>query len=322
MCAAYESPLTSQDEELFGSSYLAHLNSLQERGLVRKGNGAWYATPAIPYPAETVNIWSTSSDNYLVVVEGSGVILETVDESSAFQQLHQGAVYLHQGEPYLVVRLDLESRTAHVAPSDGEYYTQTRDLTDIRILEVLRSKVAGGVEVCLGNVEVTNYILGFKKRRPFTEEIIGEEYLDLPPWRFSTVALWFYVPQGVLDNVKVAPLDLAGGLHAAEHAAIGVLPLYALCDRNDIGGVSTPLHPDTGKPQVFIYDGHPGGIGIAERGYQVIEDLWSTTLKLVSECECSAGCPSCIQSPKCGNNNQPLDEAVATELLSALCAIP
>ena len=212
MCAAYESPLTSQDEELFGSSYLAHLNSLQERGLVRKGNGAWYATPAIPYPAETVNIRSTSSDNYLVVVEGSGVILETVDESSAFQQLHQGAVYLHQGEPYLVVRLDLESRTAHVAPSDGEYYTQTRDLTDIRILDVLRSKVAGGVEVCLGNVEVTNYILGFKKRRPFTEEIIGEEYLDLPPRRFSTVALWFYVPQGVLDNVKVAPLDLAGGL--------------------------------------------------------------------------------------------------------------
>ena len=154
----------------------------------------------------------------------------------------------------------------------------------------------------------------------FTEELIGEEPLDLPPRRFNTVGLWFDIPQHILDWVAKERLDLAGGLHAAEHAAIGVLPLYALCDRNDIGGVSTPLHPDTGKPQVFIYDGHPGGIGIAERGYQIIQQLWSTTLQVVSECQCSDGCPSCIQSPKCGNNNHPLDKRVAIAMLRALCS--
>ena len=167
-------------------------------------------------------------------------------------------------------------------PNDGAYYTQIKDMTDIRIRGVRRSKIAGGVGVYLGDVEVTNHVLGFKRMKPFTEEVIGDEHLDLPARRFNTVALWFDIPQHVLDEVGQLRLDLAGGLHAAEHGAIGVLPLFALCDRNDIGGVSTPLHPDTGKPQVFIYDGHPGGIGIAERGYQIIEELWNTTLEAVS----------------------------------------
>ena len=318
LCAAYESPLTSQDEALFGPSFTEHLKSLQEKGLLRSVGGKWYITTAVSYPAETVNIRSTSPHNYLVVEEGSGTIMETVEEASAFHQLHPGAVYLHQGDPYLVNHLDLESRTAYVGPTDGAYYTQAKDVTDIRISGVRRSRMVGNVNVYLGDVEVTNHVLGFRKRKPFTEETIGEEHLDLPPRRFNTVALWFDIPQQVLDQVSAAHLDLAGGLHAAEHAAIGVLPLFALCDRNDIGGVSTPLHPDTGKPQVFIYDGHPGGIGIAERGYQIIEELWSTTLKAVSDCPCDAGCPSCIQSPKCGSNNQPLDKWVATMLLTAL----
>ena len=322
LCAAYESPLTPQDEGLFGPSFTEHLEGLEERGLLRNSERKWYITTAVSYPAETVNIRSTSPHNYLVVVEDSGVILETVEEASAFHQLHPGAVYLHQGEPYLVNRLDLGSRTAYVGPSDGVYYTQTKDVTDIRILGVRRSKMAEGVKVYLGDVEVTNHVLGFKKSKPFTEEVIGEEYLDLPPRRFNTVALWFDIPQQVLDGIRKARSDLAGGLHAAEHAAIGVLPLFALCDRNDIGGVSTPLHPDTGKPQVFVYDGHPGGIGIAERGYQIIEELWSTTLQAVSQCPCGDGCPGCIQSPKCGNNNHPLDKQVATAMLRALCPEP
>ena len=153
-----------------------------------------------------------------------------------------------------------------------------------------------------------------------TEEVIGEDVLDLPIQRFDTVAFWFDIPKWLLDRTRRSRLDLTGGLHAAEHAAIGVLPLFALCDRNDIGGVSTSLHLDTGKPQVFIYDGHPGGIGIAEMGYQVIEELWETTLRAVAECPCMSGCPSCIQSPKCGNNNHPLDKQVAVDILGALCA--
>ena len=319
LCAAYELALTERDQDLFGPSFAQHVEDLEKSELLRKEGKKWHLTTDVSYPAEEVNIRSTSPHSYLVVEEASGTIMERVEEASAFHQLHPGAVYLHQGEPYLVDSLDLASRTAHVVRNDGAYYTQAKDITDITIRSIHRSRVAGGVEVYLGDVQVTNHVLGFKRRKPFTEEVIGEEYTDLPPRQFNTVALWFDIPQRILDAVTRARQDLPGGLHAAEHAAIGVLPLYALCDRNDIGGVSTPMHPDTGKPQVFIYDGHPGGIGIAERGYQIMEALWGTTLRAVSDCPCQDGCPSCIQSPKCGNNNHPLDKDVAIEMLKALC---
>ena len=318
LCAAHEMPLSREDEATFGPSFRARIESLEENGLLRNSGGKWYISTEVSYPAEAVNIRSTSASSYLVVEEGSGRILETVEEVSAFHQLHAGAVYLHQGEPYLVSRLDLDSKTAHVGLSDAVYYTQVRDITDIRVHTVRCSKRVGGVEVYLGDVEVTNQVISFRKRAPFTEEVIGEEVLELPPRRFNTVALWFSVPRDFLETAKRVRMDLAGCLHAAEHAAIGVLPLFALCDRNDIGGVSTPLHPDTGGPQVFIYDGHPGGIGIAERGYQIIDELWEATLLVVSECPCIAGCPSCVQSPKCGNNNYPLDKGLAVDMLRAL----
>ena len=319
LCAAYELPITPQDEELFGSSLREHMENLEMRGMVRRSGERWYITTVVSYPADTFGIRSTSPHNYLVVDRRSGAILETVEEASAFHQLHPGAVYLHQGEAYLVSRLDLAARTAQVEPSNGAYYTQVKDITDIRILNIRQSKDAGSVKAYLGDVEVTNHVLGFKKMKHLTEEVLEEDYLDLPPRRFNTVALWFDIPPGFLEDAKRARLDLAGGLHAAEHAAIGVLPLFALCDRNDIGGVSTPYHPDTGMPQVFIYDGHPGGIGISERGYRIIDDLWDTTLQVISDCRCSDGCPSCIQSPKCGNNNYPLDKQVAVIMLRALC---
>ena len=319
LCAAYESALGPRDEDLFGPDMSEALTRLEDEGLLNKEESTWYVSTAIGYPAESVNIRSTSSRGYLVVEERSGTILESVEEASAFHQLHPGAVYLHQGESYLVVDLDLESRIAYVASNDGSYYTQVRDMTDIEIRDVRASKESGGVRVYVGEVEVTNRVLGYRLRKPMTEELLGEEFLDLPERRFNTVALWFDVPLDVLDTVREQRMDLAGGLHAAEHAAIGVLPLFALCDRNDIGGVSTPLHPDTGKPQVFIYDGHPGGIGISERGYEAVHDLWETTLRVVSQCPCQDGCPSCIQSPKCGNNNNPLDKGVAALMLRALC---
>lgn len=320
LCAAYEVPLTTEDGSTFGPSFSPRLEALESRGLLRRAAGKWHITTVLTYPAEMVNIRSTSPHSYLVVEQGTGALLESVEESSAFFQLHPGAVYLHQGEPYMVESLDLESRTAYVSPSDAPYYTQTRDSTDIRVRSILRSRIIGEVEISLGEVEVTTQVLGFKKKKPGTEEVIGEEVLYLPIQRFDTVAFWFDTPKWLLDRTRRSRQDLAGGLHAAEHAAIGVLPLFALCDRNDIGGVSTPLHPDTGKPQVFIYDGHPGGIGIAEMGYSAIEELWGTTLKAVDECPCMRGCPSCIQSPKCGNNNHPLDKQFAVDILGALCA--
>ena len=169
-------------------------------------------------------------------------------------------------------------------------------------------------------MEVTTTVLSYKRKAQFTDENLGEEDLDLPPQIFQTIALWFDLPERTIARINSEQLDFAGGLHAAEHAAIGILPLFALCDRNDIGGVSTVFHADTGKPQIFIHDGHPGGVGIAEKGFELIEQLWQVTLQTIRECPCQDGCPSCIQSPKCGNNNKPLDKKAAQMLLEGLLA--
>ncbi|MFQ5860160.1 MAG: DEAD/DEAH box helicase [Dehalococcoidia bacterium] len=320
LCAAYETPLEAADTALFGESLEQRAAELVGMGLLRSDGGRWYLDPSITYPAEEVNIRSTSREQYLLLEEETGRVLETLEQAAAFLQAHPGAIYLHQGEPYRVERLDLTAKIASVVRADGSYYTQASDITDIRIRRLLQHKLAGGVGVYLGEVEVSNLVVGYKKRAPLTEEVLDEEPLDLPPTRFPTVALWFDIPQELMSRALAERWDLAGGLHAAEHAAIGVLPLFTLCDRNDIGGVSTPLHPDTGRPQVFIYDGHPGGIGITERGYQLIEELWAATGRVVRECPCTDGCPSCIQSPKCGNNNQPLDKRVCLTLLETLLA--
>jgi DEAD/DEAH box helicase domain-containing protein len=218
----------------------------------------------------------------------------------------------------LVKGLDIANRTAYAMPTTAPYYTQTKEITDLHIIKVTRSRNCGRVKVYLGEVEVTTTVVGFKKKAQFTEEVIGEEPLDLPPQRFPTVALWFDLPPEAVANLVEEQLDFAGGLHAAEHAAIAILPLFALCDRNDIGGVSTPFHPDTGRAQIFIYDAYPGGIGIAEKGFDLVEELWQATLKAIVECPCQEGCPSCIQSPKCGNNNKPLDKKAAQILLEGL----
>jgi DEAD/DEAH box helicase domain-containing protein len=214
-----------------------------------------------------------------------------------------------------VSELDLKGHTAYAEPKKVSYYTIARDFTDLNILSTTRSKKYGDIEVCLGQVEVTTTIFSFRKKAQFTEEIIGEEPLDLPPQQFPTVALWFDIPAAIIDNIIKKDLDFAGGLHATEHAAISMLPLFAMCDRNDIGGVSTPCHPDSDRAQIFIYDGYPGGVGIAEKGYQLIEQLWQATTHLISDCPCNEGCPGCIQSPKCGDNNQPLDKEAALLLL-------
>ncbi len=315
LCAAYEAPLEEADSQLFGPRFKSHVDNLASQGFLRESRGKWHVTPEMPYPAEFVNIRSASLHAYPVVEEESGVILETVDETSAYFQLHPGAVYLHLGDAFRVTGLDLENGAAYVSRTDAGYYTQSKDTTDITINRVRDAKFAGGVQVYLGDVEVTTRVTGYQKRRPLTEEVLDEERLDLPPRIFNTVALWFDIPDQLLEEVADKKLGLSGGLHAAEHAVIGVLPLFALCDRNDIGGVSTALHPDTGQPQIFIYDGHPGGIGIAEMGYRMVEQLWRVTLNAVTQCPCDDGCPSCIQSPKCGNNNYPLDKDGARRLL-------
>jgi DEAD/DEAH box helicase domain-containing protein len=319
LCAAWERPLDDRDREIFGNSFAQARDELMEEGLLRNRQGRYYPSPHLTYPAEGVNIRSASSDRYTVVdVSQGNREMETVEAAVAFFQIHPGAIYLHQGESFLVSELDIPSRTAYARPIDADYYTQTKDTTDLSISKVNLEKEALGVKVHLGEVTVTTTVVSFRKRRQFTEEIIGEQPLDLPSQTFPTIALWFDIPSHVIPRLATRGLDLAGGLHATEHAAIALLPLFALCDRNDIGGLSTPAHPDTGNAQVFIYDAYPGGIGIAEKGFELIEQLWQATLKAISECPCESGCPSCIQSPKCGNNNEPLDKRAAQLILEAL----
>jgi len=320
LCAAWECPLDSEDEKIFGAALTQERKVLEEQGILKERNQKWYLSPAIAYPAQAVNIRSTTGQNFAVMDTSTDSLLETVEASVALFQIHPGAIYLHQGESYLVTELDLANRTAYAVPTTANYYTQTKEIEDLHIVKLSREKNLGQVKVYLGEVEVTTTVVGFKKKAQFTEEVIGEEPLDLPPQCFSTVALWFDLPPEVVAQLEESQLDFAGGLHAVEHAAIGILPLFALCDRNDIGGVSTPLHPDTGRAQIFIYDAYPGGIGIAEKGFDMIAELWQATLRAIAECPCQEGCPSCIQSPKCGNNNQPLDKKAAQILLEGLLA--
>jgi len=318
LCAAWELPLDSEDGKIFGPAFNQQVEELARETMLRERRGRWYLSPGITYPAQSVNIRSASGENYALVDTSTGSLLETIEAGVALFQVYPGAIYIHQGESYLVTELDLANRIAHALPVDASYYTQDKELTDLHIIEIIRDNKYGQINVYLGKVEVTTTVVGFRKKAQFTEEVIGEEPLELPPYHFPTIALWFDLPAETMERLVEMQLDLAGGLHGAEHAAISILPLFALCDRNDIGGVSTPLHPDTGRAQIFIYDAHPGGIGIAEKGFELIGELWETTLKVISECSCEEGCPSCIQSPKCGNNNKPLDKNAARIILEGL----
>jgi DEAD/DEAH box helicase domain-containing protein len=242
-------------------------------------------------------------------------LLEEIDLYSAPARVHEGAVYLHQGETYLVTQLDLDMRYAVLRPAEVDYYTQPRQVNDVAIVRSLRHRPLGAVTAFYGRLRAVEQVIGYRRLQQFSETVLGDEPLDLPPQSFETAALWFDLPPEWGHALAAQGLDFHGGLHALEHALIAMLPLFAMCDRADIGGLSTPLHPDTELPQVFIYDGFPGGIGIAEKGFDLLPALWRETLRLVDECPCEAGCPSCVQSPKCGNNNQPLDKAAAGQLL-------
>ncbi len=321
LCAAWAKPLDDSDEEFFGANVNAIAAELESEGKLKKRQRKWYLSPTLSYPAQDVSVRAAPGKNFAVIDVSQNCLLEMVGANVAFFQIHPGAIYLHQGKPYLITELDLTRHSAAAMPTSANYYTQTKETADIRIVGIDKEKICHGVEVYLGDVDATTTVVGFKKKRQFTEEIIGEESLNLPSQNFLTKSLWFDLPQKAIDKIVEARLNLRGGLHACEHAAIGILPLFALCDRNDIGGVSTSFHPDTRKAQIFIYDAYPGGIGIAEKGFNLVEELWRATLELVEECPCRGGCPGCIQSPKCGNNNYPLDKKAALILLRGLVGL-
>jgi DEAD/DEAH box helicase domain-containing protein len=316
-CAAREQPL-SEDEAVgfFGPDAAAAVGRLEAGGALVRRRGLLHAS-ARENPHANVDIRSSSGATYSIVDGETGTLLGTSDGSRAYWTVHPGAIYVHQGEQFEVTELDLVQRVAVVRPSTADVYTQVRDDTDLEVLEVLRRDTVGDVPAVFGAVLVTRQVIGFQRKRASTQEVIDEVELDLPPQRLVTKALWWLVSPILLARAGLRMAQVPGSLHAAEHAAIGLLPLVATCDRWDIGGLSTPMHADTGSATIFIYDGYPGGAGITERGFASGERLIRATLETIGTCHCSHGCPSCVQSPKCGNGNEPLDKQGAAQLLAA-----
>ncbi|MEU1540561.1 DEAD/DEAH box helicase [Actinacidiphila glaucinigra] len=317
--AAAELPLGDEDMELFGPETAGLLPQLERRGLLRRRSGGWYWTRR-ERAADLTDIRGEGGKPVQVVEAGTGRLLGTVDAGAAHTTVHEGAVHLHQGRTYLVRHLDLEDSVALVEQADPPYSTMARDTTVISVLDEDLVEEWGEARLHFGSVEVTHQVVSFLRRRLITNEVMGETKLDLPPRTLRTRAVWWTVTDDQLDAAHIHPEELPGALHAAEHASIGLLPLFATCDRWDIGGVSVPLHQDTGLPTVFVYDGHPGGAGFAERAFRTARSWLTATREAIASCECEFGCPSCVQSPKCGNGNDPLDKQAAVRLLDVLLA--
>jgi DEAD/DEAH box helicase domain-containing protein len=322
LCAAHEGPLDVRDGAFLGPRWEAQAEQLESAGMLRRRTNAGRSyVPRRPdgYPAAGISLRSASAESFAIVDVSSGELLGSTEAARAHTTVHEGAVYMHMGRSYEVRELDLERRRALVGPFDGDWYTQPKSDTDTEIVRLLDRRETLGVSLSFGEVSVTDTVLAYQRRRLSDHAQIDIAALDLPPTSFSTQALWFELDAGELS--ETVPMEaLLGALHATEHAQIAVLPLIAMCDRWDIGGLSTNYHAQTGRATIFIYDGHPGGIGIARTAFQRFEELCEDAHRLIAECPCASGCPSCVQSPKCGNLNEPLSKAGACALLERLLA--
>jgi DEAD/DEAH box helicase domain-containing protein len=314
--AAFEAPLDEQDTETLGPEALERAAELPDLR-PKEGGFVWAARD---YPAGRFGLRSATPDSFTVVDTSTGSLLGLVERERAYTTVHTGAVYLHLGESYRVHELDLENRAALVEPFVGDEYTQVKKDTMTAIDEPLRTERRLGLELSFGRVVVTEQVVAYQRKRIGDNETIETLPLDLPETTFDTEAIWFAPEDWMLEGLTDMP-RLLGSLHAAEHALIALLPLWAMCDRWDIGGLSTNLHFQTGRPTIFVYDGHAGGVGINERGFDVFEGWVGDTARLLDGCPCDHGCPSCVQSPKCGNLNEPLDKAGALELLQRMLSI-
>jgi DEAD/DEAH box helicase domain-containing protein len=316
--AAYELPLTPEDEDVFGPRWEEHAQRLVKLGRLRERGGR-YLPRGPGYPAAEIALRSASPDSVAIVESDGGEVIGTVETARAHSSVHPGAVYLHMGAAYEVEDLDLRGRRALVRPFEGDWYTQPKKESETFIEQVRERRETAGVPLSFGIVSVIEQVVAYQKKRVADHSVLDLLALDMPEQQFVTQALWYELPDPLLG--EDFPLDLLqGSLHAAEHGQIAVLPLIAMCDRWDIGGLSTAFHHQTGRATIFIYDGHPGGVGITREGYQRFEALVDDALRLISECRCESGCPSCVQSPKCGNLNEPLSKRGAIELLTRMAA--
>ena len=317
LCAAHEGPLSDADAATLGprwrltptcSSARATWSSAAAASSCAAPRSSRPPRSRCARPRPTASPSSTSRQ---------GELLGSVESARAFSTVHDGAVYLHLGRSYEVKELDVDARRALVAPFEGASYTQPKKETMTEVERLLDRRETLGVRLSYGEVSVTEQVLAYQRKRLPDHEVVDLVALDLPETTFTTQALWYELDDDLL--AEDFPLEvLLGSLHATEHAQIAVLPLLAMCDRWDIGGLSTNLHPQTGGPTIFVYDGHPGGVGITRQGFTRFEQLAADAFRLIDECPCESGCPSCVQSPKCGNLNEPLAKAGARELLDRM----
>src|SRR5213080_1442909 len=311
--AAFEAPLDDDDRSTLGDEALERAALLPEL----KHTKAGYVWAGREYPAAQFGLRSTTPDTFAVVEAQTGTVLGIVERERAYSTVHEGAVYLHLGESYLVRELDLRARAAVVTPYTGDYYTQAKKETATAIEEPLRAEQPWGLELTFGGISVTEQVIAYQKKSIRDQATLETVPLDLPETSFETEAIWYLPTDEQLAGLEKMP-KLLSALHAAEHSMIALLPLWAMCDRWDIGGLSTNIHFQTDRPTVFIYDGHPGGVGISERGFAAFEGWVADTARMLEGCPCGDGCPSCVQSPKCGNLNEMLDKEGALTLLRRL----
>ncbi len=314
--AAAELPLRREELMVFGRSTEFLLERLVAEGYLRQRSTGWFWTHP-ESAADLVNLRGGGAPLQIIEVE-TGTVIGTMDDGHAHSQGHPGAIYTHQGLTYVVEELDEHNRVVAVCQVNPDYYTQSRDITEVTVLGSEETVQQGQVSLNYGQVRVRSQVVGYQRKSLIGQQVLGDEPLDLAPQELQTRAIWWAIPATLLHASGIHERDIPGALHAAEHAAIGLLPLVATCDRWDIGGLSTAFHVDTEQPTIFVYDGHPGGAGFAERGFEQAAHWVRATLDAVLACECERGCPSCVQSPKCGNRNEPLHKAGAARLLATL----
>lgn len=346
MCAAYEKPLGDDDVELFGPRMENILEILRDAGYIVE-RSRWYWVDPELYPARDVSIRSASGSGYDIYNQQDNALLGTIDSQSAFRMVHEGAIYLHGGQTYLVQQLDLDAKVARVKPVSAEYYTQPLVYSEVRrTLEGpngagapsgpsdgenapsgpqagegpppaahVERRQEGPLQLELGSVTVVSKVVGYQKIRQVTEQQMGSESLELPSEDFETMGLWLLPPPAAMQLPDDEPYDQAGALHAIEHVMITLLPLFVACDPHDVGGISTPLHPDISGPAICLYDGYPGGVGIAEAAFEVVPALLQASAETIANCLCEKGCPACVQQATCGSMNRPLDKCGALKLV-------
>jgi DEAD/DEAH box helicase domain-containing protein len=324
--AAFEKPLDEKEsKDYFGEGSVGHLGALEKDGLVAKEDGHWLCTKKRPH--RYVSIRTASRDNFDIidVTRTRDRVIGIADRSRAFSENHKGAIYIHQGNTYYVRDLDLKERKVYVEPIEADYYTEPLRAITIRIIEEGLSKKmgkGGKGSVHYGRVEVKEEMKGFVQVRESREaegsEVLSREGLSLPPTILPTSAFWLKVDESIRLEIENKGLSFEGGLHGIEHVATAMLPLYAICDRRDLGGESHLTHNQLDAPGIFVYDNSPGGVGLTEKGYENIDHLLRTVLDAIQDCPCEKGCPSCIHSPYCGRRNEGLDKVASIEILQMI----